>query len=183
MGAFRTSELRSLGGWSEDVGINEDYELNSRYRSAGFLVWFEASLRSGYLPRSGLVPVTKRYFAYGRAKGTLWAGGMRLAARHRILVVVPVVGFATILAVSYTAGPVVALLAGSSAILLVDAAGSSSPAGILVRLAAAMMTCTVAGAWWFGTIFGYLEARRSGIDHRQDHMAHLAHHRTRPPRQ
>ena len=54
MGFFRSDDLRALGGWAEAVALNEDYELNSRYRAAGRIVWFDASLRSGYLPRTSL---------------------------------------------------------------------------------------------------------------------------------
>ncbi|MGH9181740.1 MAG: glycosyltransferase, partial [Acidimicrobiales bacterium] len=61
MGAFRTDELRALGGWDRDHGINEDYELNQRYRDDGRLVWFEATLRSGYVPRRDLASLARQY--------------------------------------------------------------------------------------------------------------------------
>ncbi len=71
MGFFRTDELRAIGGWSEAVALNEDYELNGRYRDRGRWVWFEAELRSGYLPRSSLRLLGRQYFFFGRVKG-LW---------------------------------------------------------------------------------------------------------------
>lgn len=64
MGAFRTDDLRALGGWDEAVALNEDYELAARYRAAGAIVWFEGSLRSGYLPRQGLSSLALQYFRF-----------------------------------------------------------------------------------------------------------------------
>lgn len=44
MGAFRTDDLRALGGWDEAVARNEDYDLNRRFRETGTLVWFDPEM-------------------------------------------------------------------------------------------------------------------------------------------
>ena len=54
MGAFRTDELRRLGGWDDATALNEDFELSQRYVASGQVVWFDARLRSGYLARPSL---------------------------------------------------------------------------------------------------------------------------------
>ena len=54
MGAFRTDDLRRLGGWDDATALNEDFELSQRYIASGQVVWFDARLRSGYLARPSL---------------------------------------------------------------------------------------------------------------------------------
>lgn len=67
LGAFRTSLARGLGGYREDVGVNEDAELALRMRAHGG-VWFEPSIRSTYSPRSALWPVARQFYRYGRSR-------------------------------------------------------------------------------------------------------------------
>lgn len=71
LGTFVTDRVRELGGWAEDVGVNEDYEMNYRIRAAGGTVWFDPALSVGYQPRRTLHAVAKQYFRYGRSKATV----------------------------------------------------------------------------------------------------------------
>jgi succinoglycan biosynthesis protein ExoA len=68
LGCFRRTRLVEVGGWSEDVGVNEDYELNYRVREAGGVVYLDADLEVGYRPRATFQTVVKQYFRYGRSK-------------------------------------------------------------------------------------------------------------------
>lgn len=71
LGCFRRDRLVAVGGWSEEVGVNEDYELNYRIRESGGVVYLDASLEVGYRPRSTFKAVAKQYFRYGRSKAMM----------------------------------------------------------------------------------------------------------------
>lgn len=71
LGAFRTGVVRDLGGWAEDVGVNEDYELNHRIAKAGHVVWLDVNLGAGYRPRDSLKKLAIQYFRYGRSKAAV----------------------------------------------------------------------------------------------------------------
>jgi glycosyltransferase involved in cell wall biosynthesis len=169
MGAFRADELVDLGGWDPEHGINEDYELNRRYREAGKLVWYESSLRSGYFPRRDLASLTRQYLSFGRSKGDAWARGARPELRHVLLIAgPPLAGLgAAWVARSKGLGPTMAV--GVASLALLDAVGASSKrASIRVRVASLAATVTFAGAWWAGTVDGWLRGvgRRQRVDAR-----------------
>ncbi|MCP5028173.1 MAG: glycosyltransferase family 2 protein [Actinomycetia bacterium] len=71
LGSFRTDRVWELGGWSENVGVNEDYELNHRIRRAGGVVWLDIDLATGYRPRGSFRALTRQYARYGRSKATV----------------------------------------------------------------------------------------------------------------
>ncbi|MCA1657001.1 MAG: glycosyltransferase, partial [Actinobacteria bacterium] len=41
LGSFRREMLERIGGWSQDVGVNEDFDLNYRIRRAGGRIWYD----------------------------------------------------------------------------------------------------------------------------------------------
>jgi glycosyltransferase involved in cell wall biosynthesis len=67
LGAFRTAVARAVGGYAEDVGVNEDAELAIRLGRRGG-VWFDPSIRSTYVPRGSVAAVTRQFFRYGRSR-------------------------------------------------------------------------------------------------------------------
>lgn len=71
LGSFQRAWLDKVGGWAEDVGVNEDYELNYRIRQAGGTVWLDPSLEVGYEPRTSLAAVARQYYRYGKSKLTV----------------------------------------------------------------------------------------------------------------
>lgn len=71
MGTFQKEAVEAVGGWAEDVGVNEDWELNYRIRLAGGTVWLDPTLVSGYEPRPTFKLLAKQYFRYGRSKSTV----------------------------------------------------------------------------------------------------------------
>jgi glycosyltransferase involved in cell wall biosynthesis len=157
MGAFRTEQLRSLGGWRSDHGINEDYELNERYRAARYVVWYEATLRSGYQPRPGLRPLARQYFSFGRSKGASWAGGATPAPRQVVLMAAPPLVAAGAVLVSRHVGVVRAMTALVLGMFALDEAGARRyPSTAPVRLASVAATLTFAGSWWTGVVSGWL---------------------------
>lgn len=164
MGAFRSDDLRTLGGWDEAIALNEDYDLNRRYREAGSLVWFDPAMDAEYVPRPDLRRLALQYFRFGRVKGTWWARGRGPAPRQVVLVVAPLVlvGGATVFAATIGLLPTVALAVGAlCAIETLGSDGAASPAERAVALAAATVSCA---SWWAGVVTG-LAGETLGVGH------------------
>lgn len=157
MGVFRPYELRQLGGWAEDVALNEDYDLNSRYRSSGMVVWFQADLRSWYVPRASVLGVARQYHRFGVVKGISWARGGKPSPRQLLLLALPVAAGATTLGVARRLGWARAMVLPAGALVLIDALGHSGPP---VRMAGRLCAAGVIGVygtcWWTGVWRGLL---------------------------
>lgn len=67
LGAYRLGDVRRVGGYAEDVGVNEDAELALRLGSLGG-VWFDPAIRSSYVPRPSVAAVAKQFYRYGRSR-------------------------------------------------------------------------------------------------------------------
>jgi glycosyltransferase involved in cell wall biosynthesis len=163
MGVFRRRELVALGGWDDAIALNEDWDLNARYRADGQVVWFLAEERSGYVPRPNLRRLARQYFAFGRVKGLWWVRGQRPAPRQvALLLAPPAAAGALWLAVrrwgarSLVAVPVVLVAA--------DHLGSREPAPLDERATAAAAVVTYCGSWWIGVIAGAV-GELLGVEH------------------
>lgn len=150
LGAFRTDDLRAVGGWDERLGTNQDFDLNRRMGAHG-LVWFDADLRTGYVPRSSLRALWQQYVRFGRWKVRYWrtTGDRPRPRQVAILLGVPAAGLVGIAIAVRSGRPVTAALVGGSALLALDAVGGGGPAPASVRLAAAEATALV-GLGWVG---------------------------------
>lgn len=152
LGAFRRTDLLEVGGWDERLVSNQDFDLNRRMAERG-LVWFEASLRSLYLPRRTFPELWHQYLRFGRAKVTYWrTTGDRPNARQGLLIALPAVsapvGVAALLS-PRTRLPAMAIAVGSVAAL--ESRGSTSPeGGPVAHLWSAVAMMMVAGAWLSG---------------------------------
>lgn len=164
MGVFRTAELRELGGWDEQVALNEDWELNARYRAAGRLVWYLAEQRSGYLPRTSYRLLARQYFRFGRVKGMWWTKGQRPEPRQVALVVGPALLAALAAVAVRRLGWRVAIAAPIAALVLDEVGSPETPADVAERVAAVAATTVSSAAWWVGIVAG-VAAERLGIDH------------------
>jgi succinoglycan biosynthesis protein ExoA len=67
LGAYPTALALKVGGYAEDVGVNEDAEFAIRMGPHGG-VRFEPSIRSTYTPRGSLRAVTRQFYRYGRSR-------------------------------------------------------------------------------------------------------------------
>lgn len=67
LGAYRRADALTLGGYAEDVGVNEDAEFAVRMARLGG-VWFDRSIRSTYVPRSTFTAVARQFYRYGRSR-------------------------------------------------------------------------------------------------------------------
>jgi glycosyltransferase involved in cell wall biosynthesis len=67
LGAYRTADARAVGGYAEDVGVNEDAEFAIRMSPRGG-IWFDPAIRSSYVPRKTLGGVARQFYRYGRSR-------------------------------------------------------------------------------------------------------------------
>lgn len=65
LGAFRRDVFDRIGGFSEDVGPNEDDDLNLRLRRAGGRIRLDPSIRSTYYCRRSLSALWRQYYRFG----------------------------------------------------------------------------------------------------------------------
>jgi len=68
LGAWPRQVFAQVGLYNEQLGVNEDYELNYRTRHAGGKIYFSPLIRSQYFGRQTLPALAQQYFRYGRAK-------------------------------------------------------------------------------------------------------------------
>jgi glycosyltransferase involved in cell wall biosynthesis len=68
LGAWPRQVFERIGRFNEQVGVNEDYELNYRIRQAGGKIYFSPTIRSRYFGRQSLTALARQYFRYGRSK-------------------------------------------------------------------------------------------------------------------
>ena len=152
-GGFRRSHWRKIGGYNEQLLVNEDYELNYRTRQAGGSVVLDTAIRCEYFARASLAALARQYFRYGWWKGRMLRQHprsirLRQAVPALFLPVWVLLGVAA--AVFPTVRPAVAaLLAGYFAVL--TTAGIHAAAGrwrLVVPAAAAFLT--IHSAWSAG---------------------------------
>ncbi len=80
-GTFWKDYLVDLGGYNEELLTNEDYELNTRIRKRGDIVWFDPDIQSIYYSRSTINGLAKQYWRYGYWKCKMlkkFPGSLRL---------------------------------------------------------------------------------------------------------
>ncbi|MFZ6002400.1 MAG: glycosyltransferase [Actinomycetota bacterium] len=168
LGAFRRVELLAVGGWDERLVSNQDFDLNRRMARLG-TVWFEASLRSGYLPRATYSALWHQYVRFGRAKVTYWRSTGNRPERRQLLLIAapPVVVALAVTAASQSPTPAVGLAglvaACVAGLAVADRFGASHPtSGLLGHVHGAAAIATVVLGWWSGVVTGALSliARR-----------------------
>ena len=157
LGAYRTSELRAVGGWSTDLPVNEDFDLNRRLAPFG-RVWFDAGLTVDYVPRASLAGLLRQYWAFGLGKATYWRiSGDRPQPRQLVLLAGPPVAVTgvAVLWLGFGVAPVWPVLLGAALGTVVEVAGSDGPdSGPLGHAAALVALSCVAGAWLAGVAAG-----------------------------
>jgi succinoglycan biosynthesis protein ExoA len=67
-GAYPVDLLRSMGGWDEDLVVNQDFELDYRLRAAGHRILFDPAMRIDWECRQSVGALFKQYKRYGSGK-------------------------------------------------------------------------------------------------------------------
>ena len=165
LGAFRTAQLRSAGGWDEYFETNQDFELNRRLGRAG-VVWFDSRLEVGYVPRQTITALWRQYHRFGRWKVRYWRRtGDRPQRRQWAMLAAGPVGAVVAAIVVTPPGDrrrrlVAGAAIGAGALGLLERRGNATPAdGSGVRAVAAVAMLAVSGGWLSGVYRGFLDPR------------------------
>jgi succinoglycan biosynthesis protein ExoA len=67
-GAYPVDLLRSMGGWDEELVVNQDFELDYRLRAAGHRILFDPAMRIDWECRQSVSALFKQYKRYGGGK-------------------------------------------------------------------------------------------------------------------
>jgi glycosyltransferase involved in cell wall biosynthesis len=152
LGCFRTSTLRRLGGWREDLLTNEDFELSYRLRLDGGRVIFDPEIWSIYRPRESLPAVAGQYWRYGRWKAAMLAASPRSLRPRQLAPPALVLIAAVALVPSPLARPSRAALGCYLAALGVVSARSGA------GWRTAPVLATMHAAWGAGLLTGFVRA-------------------------
>lgn len=158
LGFFRADHLRAVGGWDERLTTNQDFDLNRRVAARG-IVWFDASLEVGYIPRSTFGALFDQYRRFGAAKVAYWRmTGDRPRPRQWVAMGTIPVAVATgagLLALTprrlRRRVAITGLLAGGTIALMLEHLGSGAPANVPTRVASLTTAALVTTGWSLGT--------------------------------
>lgn len=81
-GCYHRRVWEVVGEFDETVDGADEDSYNARLIEAGGKIWLDPAIRSSYYPRRTLRALARQYREYGAAKGTLFARGRPLRARH-----------------------------------------------------------------------------------------------------
>jgi glycosyltransferase involved in cell wall biosynthesis len=152
LGAFRTDDLRAVGGWDERLATNQDFELNRRMAERG-VVWFDARLRTGYVPRANLGLLWQQYRRFGAWKVRYWrvTGDRPQPRQQALLAAVPVAAVVGLAALRRA--PVLTAALATAGALAVEVRGSEEPEGdALAHLGGVAAMAVVGLGWWSGVV-------------------------------
>jgi hypothetical protein len=168
LGVMRAEALRAIGGFDETLRRGEDWELNYRFRQAGYRVWRDPALQVTYWPRSTWRELARQFYATGAWRGELVR---RLHRRNSPRFFAPPVLVVTTLAA------VISLATGRRALLTtVLGAGPAAYVALLAGVAALgdgsvtdrLRRCGVLAVmhytWGFGLIVGLLRGGQHSVD-------------------
>lgn len=165
IGVYRTSVARSVGGWDENLLVNEDVDFDHRIQQQGHRIRFHPDMHILWQVREDLPAFARQYRRYGRGKAGMVRKNGRKAVRARHLAAPALVGvlagagvaaavgrgrLAAALAAPYVGGLVVATVRTTQ----VSGSGNRPAPG---RLAAAFATMHL--TWGLGFLEGMLFGR------------------------
>ncbi|MDQ2825401.1 MAG: glycosyltransferase [Actinomycetota bacterium] len=152
LGAYPSELAREVGGYAEDVGVNEDAEFAIRMGARG-PVWFDETIRSTYVPRSSIRDVARQFFRYGRSRAaTVRRHPTSLAFRQLA---------APLLVLGLLSPRRRAVAATYVTVVLASAAGRARRDPVTGAVMAAVVP-TMHLSWGVGFLRGLLPSRRSG---------------------
>jgi hypothetical protein len=84
-GVFRVDVLRAVGGWDENLLVNEDVDIDHRILSAGHRIRFDPQMCIYWHVRESIPALARQYRRYGRGKAAMVRKNGRGAVRVRHL--------------------------------------------------------------------------------------------------
>jgi GT2 family glycosyltransferase len=84
-GVFRVDVLRAIGGWDENLLVNEDVDLDHRILGEGYRIRFDPAMSIFWQVRETITGLGRQYRRYGRGKAAMVRKNGRRAIRVRHL--------------------------------------------------------------------------------------------------
>ena len=83
-GVYRTDVARAVGGWDEDLPVNEDVDFDHRIRDRGWGIRFDPQMETHWQVQPDVGRLFRQYRRYGRGKSEMIRknGWRALRARH-----------------------------------------------------------------------------------------------------
>jgi succinoglycan biosynthesis protein ExoA len=82
-GAYPTDLVRALGGWNENLAVNQDFEFDYRVRRSGHQLLFDPALKIEWHCRQSISALFAQYRRYGRGKARVaWLHPGSVRTRH-----------------------------------------------------------------------------------------------------
>ena len=95
-GVYRVEVLRQVGGWDEDLIVNEDVDLDHRVLAAGHRIHYDPDMCIFWHVRESVPGLMRQYRRYGRGKALMIRKNGRSAMRARHAA--PPIALATVVA-------------------------------------------------------------------------------------
>ena len=148
---MRIAAYRAVGGYDETFSHNEDAELDTRLRAAGFKIWLSGADPIGYFPRRSVRSLLSQYVHYGRGRArTVFKHRIRPKPRQSLpLAVAPAVALALL-------APIHPVFALPAAFWTAACLGCGLLLGVHEKSACAAMSGPAAMVMHFGWSFGFL---------------------------
>lgn len=164
-GVYRKEVADAVGGWDENLLVNEDVDFDHRILLAGHRIRFDPGMRVYWRVRESLPAFARQYRRYGRGKAQMVRKNGPAAVRVRHLVAPALLGVLGVAAGAAATGRtrvatgLTAPYVGALALAAVRTARveRSAPQARPVRLAAAFATMHI--TWGVGFLEGYLLRR------------------------
>ncbi|HEY5879951.1 MAG TPA: glycosyltransferase family 2 protein [Nakamurella sp.] len=164
-GMYRVEVARGVGGWDEELLVNEDVDFDHRIVQAGYRIRFDPRMKAHWRVRESLPAFARQYRRYGRGKAGMVRKNGRGAVRARHLAAPVLVGVLSAAAAAAASGrprvatalvaPYVGAIGVATARTLRDQ--RSAPRARKLVLAAAFATMHI--TWGIGFLEGYLLGR------------------------
>lgn len=168
---YRRAAVLAVGGFDERFLANEDFELDTRLRKAGGVVWLEPSARCTWQVRETPQGLARQMHRYGSYKArTLWVHPDSLRARQ-LAPPALLLGLAATTAVDRRAG---ALLTTGYAVAAAAAGGHAARSDGASAWRGAVALATVHVCWGSGLLSGLVRHARVR------RAAHRGHNGTGP---
>jgi succinoglycan biosynthesis protein ExoA len=175
LGVMRADALAEVGYFDETIRRGEDWELNFRFRAAGYLVWLDPSLRVRYWPRSSWRALWRQFWATGIWRGELTRrlrgrGGLRFFAPPLLVVATALTLVLGPLALAGVGGIATQAVAAAAAIgpasyfVLLVAVTVTGRGGLLERLVYPRVLAVMHAAWGIGFLVGLYRGAEETVD-------------------
>lgn len=156
-GAYPRHVIESLGGWDEELLVNQDYEFDYRLRQKNGSILFDPRMISKWACASSLQDLAHQYYRYGRGKVRVARKHPKsLRARHLLPPALSAtLAITTILASALRSGPL-GFLVGMY-VLATASSGLSKAARSLPpsqQVAFPLVVATMHNAWGIGFLDG-----------------------------